>query len=108
MRLHCLASITIVIVLGSIVVTTPINAHIINRHDEICKETTLYSLTFPTGKAEHMILCHPIGKALAAANNANIQYNAGVEAAHNTNTKCPTGHTKDYCEGWGSTRIMRH
>jgi hypothetical protein len=81
MRLLCLASITIVIVLGSIVVATPINAHIINRLDEIYKETTLYSLTFPPGKAEHLILCHPIRKALAAANNANLQFNAGEMAA---------------------------
>ena len=105
MRLLCLASITIVIVLGSIVVATPINAHIINRHDEICKEITLYSLTFPPGKAEHMILCHPVGKALATINIANIQFNAGQMAAQNQNqTKCPTGHTKDFCSGWKSAK----
>src|ERR1700740_3092105 len=96
--LLCLVSITVVIV-AFVIIATPINAR------EICKKTTLYPLTFPPGKAEHTILCHPVGKALTAANNANIQYNAGVEAAHDTNTNCPTGHTKDYCEGWDSTRI---
>lgn len=50
----------------------PVNAHIVNHHDEICKQTTLYSLTFPAHKEPKMILCHPVGKALVAANNANI------------------------------------
>ena len=98
------AFLSIAICIGLLTSPIAVNA----RYDESCKKATLYPLIFPPGKAEHMILCHPIGKALAAANNANIQYNAGVEAAHNTNTKCPTGHTKDYCEGWDSTRIMKH
>lgn len=71
-------------------------------HDEICKKTTLYPLTLPPEKPEHVTLCHPIGKALAAANNANIQFNLGVvDAQKNINqTKCPTGHTENYCDGW--------
>ncbi len=50
-----------------------------------------------------MILCHPVGNALATINNANIQFNAGEMAAQNQNqnqTKCPTGHTKNFCDGW--------
>ncbi len=75
------------------------------RHNESCKQTTLYALTFPPGKAEHTILCHPVGKALVAANNANIQYNSGiVEAQNSPNAKCPTGHTKDYCNGWNEAK----
>jgi hypothetical protein len=63
------------IVLCSVVAVTPINA----RHDEICKQTTLYSLTLPAHKEPKMILCHPVGKALVAANNANIQYSRSSE-----------------------------
>lgn len=56
-----------------------------------------------------MILCHPFGKKLTAANNANLQYNSGLVAAQNSspNAKCPAGHTKDYCQGFISTRITR-
>lgn len=69
-----------------------------DKGNEICEKTTLYPLTFPPGEAEQTILCHPVGKALTAANNANLQFNAGEMAAQNSvNIKCPVGLG---CDGW--------
>ena len=55
-----------------------------------------------------MNLCHPVGKALAAANNANIQFNSGEMAAQNKNQNQtnPTGHTKNFCFGKTVLPIM--
>ncbi|MFY9798532.1 MAG: hypothetical protein WAK17_20425 [Candidatus Nitrosopolaris sp.] len=103
MILTSLISVTICLMLSSVLVVTPINA--LGR--EICKDTTLYPLTFPPGKAEHITLCHPVGKALAAANNAALQFNVGVVEGQKApaSMKCPTGHTEDYCKGWNSVRL---
>jgi hypothetical protein len=85
---------------------------------EICTKTALYPLTFSPGKPEHTILCHimsyhimsPVGKSLQDANNRNIEFNKGYEAATNylrTSTltnisqlNCPSGHNKTWCSGW--------
>lgn len=97
-----MTAIAIIIILGFVVVfaniTTPINAHV--SRDEVCKKTTLFSFTFPPQMEQNTILCHPVGKALAAANNANIEFNAGIVAAQqHPTTKCPE-HTKNACDGW--------
>jgi hypothetical protein len=59
----------------------------------------------PPGKAEHTILCHPVGKALTAANNANPRFNAGVVAGQKApaDMKCPSSN-KDFCQGWNLVR----
>jgi hypothetical protein len=66
---------------------------------EKCERTTLYPFTLhPT--AEHVVLCHPIGKSLVDANNANLLFNQGIIAGqHSVLTKCP-GNNKNFCEGW--------
>jgi hypothetical protein len=94
--------------LGAITIATPLIAHTV--HHDVCKQTTLYSLTFPPQKEPDMILCHPTGKALVAANNANIEFNKGGEAGHmrtltfnSTNQlNCPSGNSKEFCSGWKS------
>jgi hypothetical protein len=55
---------------------------IINAYaKQVCQKTTLYTLIFHPQK-QHVLFCHPTGKDLTKANNANIQFNKGVVAAH--------------------------
>lgn len=92
----------IIIILSSVIIVIPLIVYAVK--DEICHKVTLYSLTSPPQKEPPVVLCHPVGKRLTAANNAAIEFNLGVEDAQNqknTNQmKCPIGHTKDWCQGW--------
>jgi hypothetical protein len=70
---------------------------------EKCQNTTLYPLTIPPGKPEHVILCHPTGKDLVKANNANISFDKGIVAAQHSSltlTQCPNSDNKNLCSGW--------
>lgn len=89
MRSILFLSIAVCLLISPIIV----NAATHHQRNEVCKETTLYPLTFPPWKAEHTILCHPIGKALARQNHANVNFNAGVVAGQKPSegTKCPIG-----------------
>lgn len=82
--------------------------HFINAK-QVCERTTLYSLTSHP-QAEHFILCHPTGQDLVKANNANIEFNKGIIAHHNsTINKCPSSNKdSSFCEGWNyAKRYLR-
>lgn len=66
------------------------------------KCTQLYVFTFPVQKGPCMLFKHPTGAALVKANNENLRFNSGVEAATNsnsTNAKCPSS-DRSFCQGW--------
>jgi hypothetical protein len=98
--------ITVVLVVAPFATSPPF------ARNETCKHTSLYSLTFPPQK-EHLILCHPTGNALAKINKSNEQYNKGVEAGRTMSMifnstddlKCPSNHSKDFCQGWKMTAL---
>jgi hypothetical protein len=67
--------------------------------EQVCQKTTLYTLTFHP-QTEHVVLCHPTGKDLVKANDANILFNKGIVAAqHSSLTQCPNS-DKSFCSGW--------
>jgi hypothetical protein len=81
------------------------NISIVNAsHNGHCVKLWVY--TNPVKYVGCVVFHHLTGKALTAANNANINFNSGVVQGQKApaNMKCPSS-DKDFCQGWNSVRI---
>jgi hypothetical protein len=83
------------LIMPILLMTLPATVHA----KQVCQKTILYSLTSHPQK-ESTVLCHPTGKDLVKANDANILFNKGIVAAqHSSLTQCPNS-DKSFCSGW--------